>query len=159
MEIKSKKNYFNTKFSLDNLKKQKDEILKNPVTFVGFDRLGSHKDVKIKEFYDTPELFLQDRGITINKNSIKGEKKAELVVRFDTGRERIQFLSDIPDTFAIEIPQKSSIYQYSEFIADSISALVPNGLNVDLDSLVKTLTKIWKSIADMTSGAVEWGRL
>lgn len=142
MESLEKKNFLDAKFSLDNLKKQKEAILKNPVTFVGFDRLGVNKDVMIKEYYDTPDFFLQAHGVTVNKNSIKGEKMAELVVRFDTGRERIQFLSDIPDTFSLEIPAKDSIYKYSEFIANSISSLVPSGLNVDLLRLANTITKI-----------------
>lgn len=142
MESLERKNFLDTKFSLDNLKKQKKSILKNQTTFTGFDLLGIKKDIMIKEYYDLPDFFLQSEGITVNKNSIKGEKQAELVVRFDTGRERIQFLSNIPDTFSLEIPVKDSIYKYQQFIADSISALVPSGLNVDLFQLAGQLSKI-----------------
>ena len=142
MEQLEKQNYLSTKYSLDNLKKQKESILKNRVTFTGFDRINVSKDVMIKEYYDTPDFFLQQRGITVNKNTIKGKKKSELVVRFDTGKERIQFISNIPDTFAIEIGTKESIYKYCDFIAGSISELVPNGISVDLYQLVNGLYKI-----------------
>lgn len=141
MELKAKENYLATKFSLDNLK-QVEHILKNRATFTGFDRIGSSKDIYIKEYFDTPDLFLQDRGITINKNTIKGSKQSELVVRFDTGRERKQFLSNIPDTFCIQIGKKDSIFKYTEFISASISELVPNGLSVDPMQIANSLTKI-----------------
>lgn len=141
MELKAKENFLETKFSLDNLK-QVESILKNKATFTGFDRFGSSKDIYIKEYYDTPDFFLQERGITVNKNTVKGSKKSELVVRFDTGRERIQFLSNIPDTFSIEVGKKDSIYKYTEFIAASLSELVPNGLSVDPMHLANSLSKI-----------------
>lgn len=142
MENFEKQNFFETKFSLDNLKRQKTSILGNRVTFTGFDKFGSTKDVMIKEYYDTPDFFLQERGITVNKNTIKGSKTSELIVRFDTGRERIQFLSNIPDTFVLTIGKKDSIYKYSEFIASSISELVPNGISVDLMQLANSIYKI-----------------
>lgn len=143
MELNEKVNFLDTKFSLDNFKKQKISILTNPTTFTGFDRIGSGKDVVLKEYYDTQDFFFQDRGITININSTKGKKTSELVVRWDTGRERIRFLSNIPDTFTKEIPNKASIHSYSEFIAQSISELVPNGLNVDIQQMSKSLIKVF----------------
>lgn len=143
MELKEKANFLETKYSLDNLKKQKISILTNPTTFTGFDRIGSGKDIIIKEYYDTPDFFLQDRGVTINVNTVKGKKTSELVVRWDTGRERIRFLSNIPDTFTREIPLNSKLSSYADFIADSISELVPNGLNVDIVAMVKTLVKVF----------------
>lgn len=142
MEKAEKTNFLDTKFSLDNLKKQKKFILENRITFIGFDRLGSSKDVMIKEYYDTPDFFLHDRGITVNKNTIKGKKTSELVVRFDTGRERIKFLSNIPDTFSIQIGRKDSIYKYADFIASSISELVPNGISVDLMQLAHSIYRV-----------------
>ena len=141
MESDVKQNFLETKFSLDN-SKQKESVLKNRVTFTGFDRIGSGKDLYIKEYFDTPDFFLQERGITVNKNTIKGSKTSELVVRFDTGKERKQFLSYIPDTFAIEINQKDSIYKHAEFIATSLSELVPSGLSVDPTELANNLSKI-----------------
>ena len=95
MELNEKVNFLDTKFSLDNFKKQKISILTNPTTFTGFDRIGSGKDVVLKEYYDTQDFFFQDRGITININTVKGKKTGELVVRWDTGRDRIKFLSKI----------------------------------------------------------------
>lgn len=142
MEKIAKQNYLNTKFVLDNLKRQQKTILTHKVTFTGFDRLGYEKDVMIKEYYDTPDFFLQERGLTVNRNVVKGKKTCELVVRFDTERERIKFISNIPDTFSIEIPTKASIYNYTEFIAESISELVPSGISVDLTQLANSIIKV-----------------
>lgn len=139
MEKIEQENYLNTKYSLDNLKKQKESILTNPTTFTGFDRIGSEKNVVIKTYYDTPDFFFHERGLTININAVKGSKNCDLVVRWDTGRERIRFLSNIPDTFVKKISVKDSIYSESEYIAECISQLVPNGLNVDISKLVNSL--------------------
>lgn len=141
MKLEEKQNYLETKFSLDNLK-QKESVMKNRVTFTGFDRINSGADLYIKEYYDTPDFFLQERGITINKNTVKGSKTSELIVRFDTGKERKQFLSYIPDTFALEINRKDSIYQHSEYIANCLQELVPSGLSVDPQELANNLTRI-----------------
>ena len=139
----TKSTYVDTKFSLDNLKRQKESILNNPTTFTGCDRLGSGKDLLLKEYYDTPDFFLHERGITINVNTLKGSKTSELVIRWCGQEERIAFLSDMPDTFVIQIPARDSIYNHAEFICNSISELVPSGLNVDLFELLKSVRKVF----------------
>ena len=141
MKLEEKQNYLETQFSLDNLK-QKESILKNRVTFTGFDRIGAGTDLYIKEYFDTPDFFLQERGITINKNTVKGSKTSELVVRFDTGKERKQFLSYIPNTFSTQINKNDSIYRHSEYIATCLTELVPSGLSVDPTELANNITKI-----------------
>lgn len=142
-QLLEKENYLCTKYYLDNLKKQRLEILNNPTTFTGFDRMSSTKDNLLKEYYDTPDFFFQDRGVAIHVNTVKGRKTKELVVRFDTEKERIRFLSDIPDTFSINIGKKESIYQYAEFIAESVGKLVPSGLTINIAETVKTLKNVF----------------
>lgn len=143
MEMSEKENYLGTKYYLDNLKQLKEAILTNPTTFTGFDRMSFVKDFQIKEYYDTKDFFFQERSINIYINQIKGSKTKELVVRFNGASERIRFLSNIPDTFSITINKKDSIYSHIEFIAESISQLVPSGLNVDLSKTLKTLVNIF----------------
>ena len=54
----TKSTYIDTKFSLDNLKRQKESILNNPTTFTGCDRLGSGKDLLLKE--DVPVVYVKE---------------------------------------------------------------------------------------------------
>lgn len=138
-----KTNYLEAKYSLDDLKKQKISILSNPTTFTGFDRLSATKESVIKEYYDTPDFFFQNSGISININTYKKSKTSALVVRWDTTRERIAFLSNIPTTFELEIPTKDGIYKHLDFVAESISELVPSGLNVDVPAVLKSITRVF----------------
>jgi len=141
--MSEKENYLGTKFYLDNIKQMKTTILTNPTTFTGFDRMSFIKDLQIKEYYDTQDFFFQENSINIYLNQIKGNKTKELVVRFNGASERIRFLSNIPDTFSLTIGKKDSIYNHAEFIAESISQLVPSGLNVDIASTVKKMVNIF----------------
>jgi len=138
-----KTNYLEAKYSLDNLKKQKISIINNPTTFTGFDRISSNKESVVKDYYDTPDFFFQNNGISININTYKGSKTSALVVRWDTSRERIAFLSNIPTTFELQILTKDSIYKHVDFIAESISELVPSGLNVDVPTMIGSIVKVF----------------
>ena len=136
-------NYLEAKYSLDNLKGQKISILNNPTTFTGFDKISTNKESVVKEYYDTPDFFFQNSGLSINVNTYKKSKKSALVVRWDTTRERIAFLSNIPTTFELEILTKDGIFKHLDFVAESISELVPNGLNVDVPSLLNSIVKVF----------------
>ena len=143
MEIAEKENYLGIKYYLDDFKKLKSSILTNPTTFTGFDRMSCIKDVQIKEYYDTKDFFFQERSLNIYIRQNKGSKTKDLVVRFNGGTERIRFLSNIPDTFSIKIDKKDTIYNHAEFLAESISQLIPAGLTVDIASTVKSLVNIF----------------
>ena len=138
-----KTNYLEAKYSLDNLKKQKNSIINNPTTFTGFDRISVNKESVVKYYYDTPDFFFQNNGISININTYKGSKTSALVVRWDTSRERIAFLSDIPTTFELQVLTKDSIYKHIDFIAESISELVPSGLNVDVPQVLRSIVNVF----------------
>ncbi len=139
-----KSNYLGNKFSLDNLKKDKLNILKNSPTLKSYSVQLTGKDTTQKVYYDTPDFYLYKRGIVINKNTFKGKSTAELVVRYESERKRIEFLSDIPDTFAINISAKDSIYKHAEFIADAISNLLPNGIEVNSFNVIKACVPIFE---------------
>lgn len=139
MNEAKKSNYLGTKFAVDNLKKDRKAIMSNSC-FNGFGWDAVCKDVCTKTYYDTPDFFFQSHGIAINKNDYKGKTTSDLVIRYESKVKRIMFLSDTPDTFAIQIPAKDSIYKYLEFIANAISQLVPSGLGVDVQNTLQVIT-------------------
>ena len=141
MENAKKSNYLGTKFLVDNLKKDRKTILAGGY-FKGFGFDGHSKDVTTKTYYDTQDFFLQLHGITINKNDYKGKAYSDLVVRYESSKKRIEFLSSFPDTFAIQIPAKNSIYQHIEFIAYAIGELLPSGIGVDVSSLINSVQPV-----------------
>ena len=141
MENAKKSNYLGTKFLVDNLKKDRKTIMAGGY-FKGFGFDGSSKDITTKSYYDTQDFFLQLNGITINKNDYKGKLYSDLVVRYESEKKRIEFLSDFPDTFAIQIPAKHSIYQHIDFIAYAIGELLPSGLGVDVPTLIQAMSPV-----------------
>lgn len=141
MKEAKKSNYLGTKFALDNLKKDRKKIMECGC-FKGFGWDPMYKDVCTKTYYDTPDFFFQNHGITINKNDYKGKSTSDLVVRYESEVKRIMFLSEFPDTFAIQIPAKDSIYGHLDFIAESISELIPSGLGVDVQNTLRAITPV-----------------
>lgn len=141
MKEAKKSNYLGTKFLVDNLKKDRKAIMAGGY-FKGFGFDGLGKDIVTKSYYDTQDFFLQMHGITINKNDYKGKAYSDLVVRYESEKKRIEFLSEFPDTFAMQIPAKSSIYQYSDFITYAIGELLPSGLGVDVASFIQNISPV-----------------
>lgn len=136
-----KSNYLASKFLLDNLKKDRQKILRAPF-LKGYGVSLYGKDVEQKIYYDTQDAFFHKVGITININKHKGANKAELVVRYNKIARRIEFLENIPDTFAIEIGLHSDIKDNIDFITKAIYELIPNGVSADVKQLLTTATPI-----------------
>lgn len=141
MENAKKSNYLGTKFLVDNLKKDRKTIMAGGY-FKGFGFDGLSKDITTKTYFDTQDFFLHLHGITINKNDYKGKLFSDLVVRYESDKKRIEFLSSFPDTFAIQIPAKNSIFQHIDFIAYAIGELLPSGMGVDVPSLIGTIAPV-----------------
>lgn len=144
MKESVRSNYLGTKFLLDNLKKDKQLILKTSNVLKSYSVQFLSKDVLYKAYYDTPDFYLQSKGIVININSFKGKNIAELVVRYESDKKRIEFLSNIPDTFAKDIPAKSSFKSHTEFIKDAIQNLMPYGIEVDVEKLIKQCIPVFE---------------
>lgn len=141
MEEAKKSNYLGMKFAVDNLKKDRKKILECGC-FKGFGWDPEYKDVSSKTYFDTPDFFFQSRGITINKNDYKGKLTSDLVVRYESDVKRIRFLSDFPDTFAIQIPAKNSITQHFNFISQAIAELLPSGLGVNIEDTLRSIVPV-----------------
>lgn len=139
MENQGKNFYISTKFTIDNIKTEKTKLLKKGGILLGFDLLDSGKEVVTKEYYDTSDFFFGKNGIVINKNITKGSSIATLTVRHQQEKQRIEFLSNMPDYFEKQIPAKDSVMKYLDYITEAIGELIPYGLNVDVR---KTLTRI-----------------
>lgn len=145
MEKNQKYSYVSTKFSIDNIKIAKNKLLRNSGILTGFGLLDSGKELVTKEYYDTRDFFFSEKGITINKNIYKGKNMASLIVRYQNNRERIAFLSNMPEVFEMQIPVKDNILKYVDFISNSISELVPYGLNVDVARTLYSTTNVFSS--------------
>ena len=144
MESMQKSNYVSTKFAIDNLKLTKAKILKPGGVLMGFALLDSGKELVTKEYYDTIDFFFAKNGIIINKNIYKGNNMATLVVRHQQDKQRIAFLSNMPDVFEMQIPVKDNPLKYVDFMTKSIGELIPYGLNVDVKStLFKTIVMFY----------------
>ena len=137
--VKKRLNYFGSKLLIDNLKIYKNDVInKNPL-LKSF--MVSHytKDVVTKTYYDTPDNFFYNSGINIHLNIIKGKPTAELVIRYDSVKERINFLVDMPETFSMQMSAKDSIYNHLDDIAYAVNEIVPSGLYTNVDEKVRQL--------------------
>ena len=137
--VKKRLNYFGSKLLIDNMKIYKNDVLNKNELLKTF--LVSHyaKDVVTKTYYDTPDNFFLNSGINIHLNVIKGKPTAELVIRYDSVKERINFLMDMPETFSMQIPAKESIRQHLDDIAYAVNEIVPSGLYTNVDDKVRQL--------------------
>ncbi len=135
-----KTNYLAAKYTVDNLKKDKNKILHGScLNGYGVSLYG--KDYQTKTYYDTQDAFFYQVGITININKIKNIR-TELVVRYNGVSDRIEFLSDIPDTFVLNIKPNSSIREHIDFITSAIYELIPNGISTDVKKMLQTIKPI-----------------
>ena len=140
MEETVRSNYLGAKYFVDNLKKDKIKILRGKF-LAGYGVTLYEKSTVVKTYYDTPDCFFKQVGITININKLAGGK-GELVVRFNTDANRIIFLNNIPDTFAKPVNPRSTAREHMDFIADAIYELIPNGISSDVQGLIRSLRPI-----------------
>lgn len=145
MENTGKNFYISTKFTIDNIKAEKTRILKKGGVLLGFDLLSSGKELVTKDYYDTNDFFFGKNGIIINKNTMKGSSTATLTIRHQHEKQRIAFLSNMPDYFEKQIPAKDSVLKYIDYIAEAIGELIPYGLNVDVKKTLLRLNNVFSS--------------
>ena len=139
MELKQVANFFNGRYLISNRKKDKPELLNGKLlASCSVDWLGFSKQVV--EYYDTPDLFFADRGISIY-TILKGVTK-ELIVSYDSGHvRRIEFLKNIPNFFKLTLNnKKDNINNYFEQINGAIYQLFPEGLHVNVIEILNTVS-------------------
>ena len=135
-QLVSKHNYIGTKFNCSNIKQFKKDLLSRKGMLKAYSISFFAKDNVIKTYYDTDDLFFQNNGINININRFNG-KEAELVVRYSSSAPRLEFISDIPDTFTKLIEKKDYIENHLDFVIQTCQRLKPSGYNVVLDKVVQ----------------------
>ena len=140
MDDAVKSNYLGAKYFLDNLKKDKPRILRSEL-LRGYSVTLYDKSTTVKTYYDTQDCFFNQVGLTININKLSNNK-GELVVRFNSATNRIEFLSNIPDTFAKEVNPKSTVRDHIDFITNAIYDLIPNGISADVKQMLRTARPI-----------------
>lgn len=134
-----KESYTGYKFLIEDYKSIFKNIMKTSTVLKNFGVSSSLRDVLIKTYYDTDDMFFRSKGINISINVYKNRPYADLVIRFDNKAKRIEFLSDIPDTFIKKIGKHDKIFNYYEYIANAVLELLPNGINVDALEAVRTI--------------------
>ena len=127
----SKMSWLGSKYLLSNPKKEKNDLL-NCYILRSYSKTFMGKEIQEKVYYDTPELFFHKNGIHIGTSAYKGQKEYSLIVRYDSEKERISYLSYMPDTFEMKIDSSSPIKNHLAFIARAISNMITNGLEVDI---------------------------
>lgn len=138
-QIVGKSSNIGGKFLLSDMKKEKFDLLSLSLILKVFSKENIGKDIQIKTYYDTKDYLFFKNGINISINEIKGNKFRELVIRYDSEKKRISYLLTMPDTYTINIDLKTSITSYASYIASAISDMIPNGLQMDLVEVSKTL--------------------
>ena len=140
--IETKMSWLGGKYLLSNIKKEKNDLLYNSGVLRSYSKNFEGKEVQIKTYYDTKEQFYNNNGISIAISNKKGEKTCELVVRYNSDKERISYLSYMPDTYETTIDIKSPIQNHFHFIANAIRDLIINGLEVDILDILKEIKPI-----------------
>ena len=105
-ELGRRENYVGEKYLIESYKDIQKNILKTSNVLKNYGVSTTLKDVVVKNYYDTDDLFFRKLGINISVNIYKGRPYADLVVRYDSEQERIQFISDIPDTYIKKVGKK-----------------------------------------------------
>lgn len=138
-ELGRRENYVGEKYLIENMKDIQKNILKTSNVLKNYGVSTSLKDVVIKNYYDTDDMFFRKIGLNISVNIYKGRPYADLVVRYDSEQPRIQFISDIPDTFIKKIGKKDLISKHFEYIAMAVLELIPTGISVEPIEMVRKL--------------------
>ena len=141
MDAGRRENYNGRKFLIEDYKSIYKNIMKTSQVLKNYGVSSSLRDVVTKTYYDTDNMFFKSKGINISINTYKNRPHADLIIRYaaDEGASRIEFLSDIPDTFIKKINKRDKIYSYYEYIANAVLELLPNGINVDALDAVRTI--------------------
>lgn len=142
LEVGKLTSYLGGKFLLSNIKKEKLDIIYKSQVLSHYNKEYLGKDKYFKTYYDTPDFLFRKVGINICRTQIKGKPNGEIVVRYDSEKQRVNFLQFMPDTYTLTIPAKDSIMQYTNFIAGAITELITNGLQTNMQNLVKTIIPI-----------------
>lgn len=140
--IEAKMSWLGGKYLLSEIKKEKNDLLYHSSVLRTYSKNYEGKEVQTKTYFDTQELFFNKNGISISISNNKGEKTSSLVVRYHSDKERISYLSYMPDTYETTIDLKSPIQNHFHFIAKAVRELIINGLEVDILDVLKEIKPI-----------------
>ncbi|MBE5735167.1 MAG: hypothetical protein E7361_01815 [Clostridiales bacterium] len=128
-----------TKLMIKDFKKDKDYLIKmGTVIRSNFGHYIGKCSLQ-KVYYDTDDMYFHNVGINICEIIESNSKQKEIVVRYDSKRERISYLKFQPDTYLLKVPKKDKISKYYNFIESAILQLITNGLQTNVMDLLKTL--------------------
>lgn len=135
MELIQVANFYNGRFLLNNIKVDRNAILKsNLLSSFSVGSLGTSNIEKI--YYDTDDFFFAEKGVNIYTTYDKRSK--ELVIRYDGEQvTRIEFLKNTPNFFKLKIGKDDGIIKYINEITEAIYKVYPTGLNVNIEEYLR----------------------
>lgn len=135
MELIQVANFYNGRFLLNNIKVDRNAILKsNLLSSFSVGSLGTSNIEKI--YYDTDDFFFAEKGVNIYTTYDKSAK--ELVIRYDGEQvTRIEFLKNTPNFFKLKIGKDDGIIKYINEITEAIYKVYPTGLNVNIEEYLR----------------------
>lgn len=101
------------------------------------------EDVVEKIYFDTVDRFFFSNGIIINIVKSKMNDFNRIIVRFEGEDKRIPFISYMPKNLVLDIDKKDFFSAHFDFITESINAIMPAGLSVDVASYVSTIIPVF----------------
>jgi len=138
-EMVRRSNYTGAKLLITNLKTDKKNVLSPEGILRTFDVSSKRIDAVKKVYYDTPDFFFRKNGINISTNHYSEKNKDDITVRYDSSVSRIEFLSNLPDTYTKKLNKTDSISKHYNYMATAILELVPKGLTVDAFEVIQTI--------------------
>lgn len=103
-----------------------------------------------KIYFDTVDRFFFANGIIINLDKSRVGKMNTITVRYEGEDKRIPFISDMPKTLKKDIEKKDFFSAHFNFIADSIKAIMPAGLGVNIPSYVNSIIPVFVVVKKAT---------
>ena len=99
-----------------------------------------------KIYFDTRDRFFFNNGLLITMTKSKAAKMHVLEVRQEGEDKRIHFISEMPKNRILEIEKKDYFSAHFDFISESLLAIRPSGLGVNIPSYVNSIIPVFMAV-------------
>lgn len=114
----------------------------------GIDNIGPDYIEKI--YFDTVDRFFFGKGLLITLTKSKVSKVNKIEVRYEGEDKRVPFVSDMPKSLTLEINKKDFFSAHFDFIIDSLLAIMPAGLGVNIPNYVNSIIPVFVVVKKAT---------
>lgn len=99
-----------------------------------------------KIYFDTHDRFFFNNGLLITLTKSRVAKMHVIEVRQEGEDKRIPFISDMPKNKILEIEKKDFFSAHFDFIIDSLLAIRPAGLGVNIPGYVNSIIPVFMAV-------------